>query len=347
MARTQARVSTYLNTALLSLSACLLAIACGGSGSNAVQPPGVPVLYGDGSGGALAPAVSGSLAALNTQFSSITIPVGVTLTVPSGTVLRSTGPVVIGGTLEVSTGEIGGEVSDDTDVDATTLSTVLSNAGAGVSRRAAGVGEFGDTTDDVSPGLGGVGLGASAQFLRFPGALAGGSGAGSPGNFGGAGGGGLTLLAHGAITITGAVTANGGGPQSGQGGGGGAGGVVVMASTVSVTLTGTISAVGSAGGGSGADSAPGGGGGGGVVILISPLNAAPTLNVLVGPGLGGPVGTPPTAAFRRGGAGGGACGGDGGNGGSVDALDVATAGAPGGAGLLFNITGVDPNGLLP
>jgi hypothetical protein len=259
-------------------------------------PAGALAAYGNGSDGALDINVntnwstsppSGSL-----QFTSITVDRGVTLTIPSGIVLRATGDVTINGTI-----------------------TVLSAGGTALT---GGVGNLGIALFPAT-GQGGVGLGQlQAEQVLHPPFIAGGGGAG----FGASGGGALAIYAQGDIRISngGKITANGdtGGaaPAGASGGGGGAGGVIVLLARGGVSVAGLLQANGGNGGrggnsGGGLAGGGGGGGGGGIIHLLAPSISAPSLLLQVAGGMAGADGTGGTP---EGGWGGGACGGNGGDG---------------------------------
>ncbi len=186
---------------------------------------------------------------------------------------------------------------------------------------------------------------------------------------GGAGGGGLRILAKGPITFNGAnllATGDTGSvaPLPSAGSGGGSGGVIVLVSDTSITITNSAftmsggtgsnaNMVGAIGGGGG-----GGGGAGGCVILI-----APTISLPANPGwlvaLGGPPGLDQTPGggsdLRHGfGGGGNACA-AGGNGGllflaaaGIPVSDPGRRAATGGSGRAISVaTGaVKPSALL-
>lgn len=262
------------------------------------------------------------------DFVNFTVNSGVTLTVPSGLVLRCTGTFTNNGTIVVDTAAGGGSMSGSnyySDAVVTALSAVP--AEAGVALAPAGNGEFADGSATRQGGVGGIGLGElQARMLLMPGIKAGGGGGASMFGEGGRGGGSLVVLSQGALLVTGVVRADG---APGISGGGGAGGILILASSDSVSTT--ASALLSAKGGKGSDhffAAPSGGGGGGILHAISPvLQISGTNDAGAGlRGTGGAIFGDPLLA----GGGGGACGGDGGRGAnaeysgmSVDAEDGA------------------------
>jgi hypothetical protein len=348
MLPTRERVSTHLTTALLGLSACLFAIACGGSNSNAVQPAGVPTLFGDGSFGNKTISANTVLADLNPQYGNFTVDAAVTLTVRSGTVIRCTGAFTNNGTIAVSTGTRGGQTIGS---DSTSDSPAARSAGVGYSEQGAGNGEFGSSASIRSGGPGGGGLDESSRYIRIAAHNAGGAGGGTEFTAGGAGGGGFTVLAFGAINVASGAAINADGLGNGAGAGGGAGGVIILASRTSITVLGAdvLTARGATGGVQSSSGGIGGAGGGGIVHCISPSNSIPPASVNVGGGgamPNGPFGIV-TASPRSGGGGGGACGGDGRNGGQVDTAGTPLGGPSGDNGDFFDNSGVDPTGLFP
>jgi hypothetical protein len=255
------------------------------------------------------------------QCTNFSISGGVTLTVPSGTVIHATGTVTIAGTLTVGNSPFGFGWAQ-------TLPNFSNGAFA------------------QSP--------FALRKLLHPGSLGGGSGInivlfanGAPPNAGngsgGSGGGSLVIAAAGAVSITGTINANGevgsgDGTEFADGGGGG--GIVIIASKTSVSNSGTINAQGGQGTAavSGAYCASGGGGGG-VVHLLGPSITAGTLgtNVVL---TGGPAGTGNVAV--SGCNGGGAMGG---NGGAPAPASGGSASA-GAIGLLINSIVTDPSTLF-
>jgi Collagen triple helix repeat (20 copies) len=301
--------------------------------SNATTTPTINVafplvsIYGDGSDG-----TTGGVCAITSatnwattdpgkaiQCTNFSVSSGVTLTVPSGTVIRATGTVAISGTITVL----------QSTMPAYQASVADSNGDAGIALPAFTLRQL------VKPGPGGGGPGGAIPYGTF-------SPAGA-----GFGGGSLVILSEGATTISGLIMANGGGPGSDSYGdslGGGAGGIIVLASKASINNMGTLSAIGGQGNAAGTFSsggvlyAPGGGGGGGVVHLLSPNNTAGTVNVG-----GGNVGSGTTGSYT-GGNGGGASGGNGGIGTQYDENNgnVTVTATPGSAGLKILTTVTDP-----
>jgi len=297
-------------------NAALTRYVCNG----AQGPQGIPgpagessadAIWGDGGDGALTVASSldwsASPPAGTLQYSSITVNAGVTLTIPSGLVLRSTGAVTVNGTIQVRT------------------NPVSLSIGVAASRPGAEGGSNATGGAALSPLL--------ARLLVNPSADAGGWGGGSAA-YAGPGGGAVVLLAKGALAVSssGAIRADGGNGLTASGGqntgGGGAGGVVVLASATSIANDGTISARGGAGGAhypippapTDQDTSAGGGGGGGIVLQIAPSisGVAPSVT-------GGAAGTGAWSVGYAGG--GGACGGAGGRSGGPSG--GATAGSTG------------------
>lgn len=314
---------------------------------NADDCGGQIALFGDASSGDLtltadadwsAPGAAPAL--LN--FANLVVPAGVTLTVPSGVVLRCTGDVLIDGAIVGTGGAVGGDLDFNAENADLFQFPALRAPDAGVARGPAGFGEIDDAGRDARPGTGAVGLNAlQARMLRAN-PFGGGGGAGDGAGTGGAS---ITLIARGAITLNGSISCNGG-PALGSGGGGGGGGVVILASNVAINLAGAVAARGGPGGavgtisiGSDANAVPvvavagGGGGGGGIVHLVAPSIAiAPNAAVDITGGAGG-LGLRTVAPITRmGGGGGGACGGNGGDGGAVLPDNTAGTGVSGASG---------------
>lgn len=282
----------------------------------------------------------------NAQYTDFTINTGITLTVPSGTIIRCTGTFTNSGIVVVQRGASGSQQLGHENA----IDSVYVPAEAGVGFAAAGPGEFGDNLGTRSGGLGGLGVSEfQARLIRPAPLQAGGGGGGVFGGPAGAGGGGFTVLAKtGIINNTGAVIIADGGigaPQPGGGGGGG-GGIIVLATPGTVTQAGTITANGGDGAPSGTFAGPGGGGGGGIVHLLAPSIAA-TGTISVAPGVGGTPGAAKSVSINplQGGGGGGACGGNGGRGGDVNPPGTPQAPGPASAGYFLQ-TLADPTSLF-
>ena len=304
-------------------------------------PPGVDGalrVYGDGSAGARTVSDDIELDDPTAQHTDLTIAVGGTLVVQSGTVIRCTGTFTNNGTLLVQTGAQGARCLQN----AAPSTPSHRPADRGMALGAAMNGELGDNTALRFGGPGGEPLNEQqARATLEPGVHAGGGGGcGSTyGGEGGPGGGSVTVLAATAIVNNGVINVT---PRTAPyygGGGGGAGGALILASRGSVTNNGTLRADGAAGGdafaGGGATQAgsgAGGGGGGGIVHLLAPVIQAAGV-VSVAGGIPGPPGGTGflTTVLRFGGGGGGASGGRGGRGGNVTGNDAeaALAGEPG------------------
>jgi hypothetical protein len=324
-------------------------------------------IFGDGSAGAKTVAASeewtGDTAPTNLQFTDVTVNSGVTLTVPSGTVIRCTGTFTNNGMVVVQTGAQGAFVTTSV-ILGTARGGVHVEGESGISVRAAQSGEFGDDTGDLRAGVGGQGLTTEqARTILTPGVKAGGGGGAGGSDFvlvssfngGSAGGGSLVVLCQGALTNNGTITADGddsifnfGGPPIISGGGGGGGGVVVLASKTSTTnaATGTIQARGGAGQDSDTNEGPAGGGGGGIVHLLAPVVSALGAADVTG-GTAGVQGAAAsvTVSPRGGGGGGGGSGGTGGGGGGVDMGDNPGAATAGQDGFVLTTT-ADPSALF-
>ncbi|MFZ5445521.1 MAG: DUF7151 family protein [Myxococcota bacterium] len=315
----------------------------GATGPSGPQgPAGQLGIYGDGSAGALLVPVGNTLdlstvAGVNAlpfrqnlQFSSVTI--SGTLIVPSGTVIRCTGDVTISGTLFVLPGTgpaTGGVAHPGISLAPATsfrggtglallsaahvVSTPVSAGGAGV---------------QPSPSSGGEGGGAFSLFAR----------------------GNVSIVVGGSINANG----NNGGVVSGGadlgGNGGGAGGVVLVVGRNALSVAGAVRANGGAGGaglnGNGGTNGAGGGGGGGggIIHLLSTSSISVTGTVQAN---GGASGTDAAGTTNTAGGGGGACGGSGGRGGANDVFGnpFSPAGA-GSAGYVLQTVVASPENLL-
>jgi hypothetical protein len=252
------------------------------------------------------------------QCMNFSISSGVTLHVPSGTVIRATGTVTISGTLMVDPGAAQGLYSI----------AVTANGNA----------------------YGGVALSASIQRrLTNPGIFGGGNGGANNvivQNYG-VGGGSLSIFAAGALTIEpGALISanggNGGHETAGYADGGGAGGIILLASKTLIYNAGTVSANGGNGAPSGSTPGgpvdSGGGGGGGIIHFFAPSGQLTKGTAYVNGGA--TSGSTSGTGFSFGG---GACGGNGGNGSSTSSGLTVTSGT---AGNVFTTTAADPATLL-
>ena len=286
-------------------------------------PEGTASVYGDGSDGTTSGVCDiasninwvTSPPSTDIQCTNFTVVSGVTLTVPTGTVIHATGTVTIYGTITVQAGAAQGLYQAATD---------LANEGGGI----------------ALPRF-------SQRKTLNPGPFGGGNGGGSNLSLGlyGLGGGSLVILAEGSLTIEpgGAITANGtnGGQETSSGfsDGGGAGGIIILASKTSVANDGTLTADG----GSGAAAIvsltdAGGGGGGGIIHLLAPSGQITLGTTHI---LGGSVGGGNTNSNGSG-FGGGACGGNGGNGSNI----VNITSQSGSNGNVFTTAVADPSTLF-
>ena len=292
---------------------------------------GVLRVYGDGSAGAKIFANNTVFQEDNPQFTDLTINPGVTLTVPSGTVIRCNGQFNNQGTISVQTGL----------------------------REAPKYGENGSLVSAASSAglesLGGNGgtampLGIIKQTLRL-GLLAGGNGYQERGDSGGVGGGNFAVICRGSVTNSGTIVANGSNAAAQYRGGGG-GGYIVLASSTAVSNISTIQAIGGNGGTFMATDVnftgygPGGGGGGGIVHLIAPtIDSTGSIDVSGGTGGAAANAGSITGLLYFGGGGGGGSGGDGGRGGAVNPNNIADNSAqsaePGTVGQILQ-TNADP-----
>jgi hypothetical protein len=183
------------------------------------------------------------------NFTTITIPAGVTVQLVTGTlasgpvVWLATGAVDIEGTLDLS-GATGHPPTNPA------IQTLRVPAAPGPGGYTGGVGGNGGTLA-TEPGLG--------------------PGGGAAGGFNGCGGGGAFTGNSFLVPLFGG---SGGGGQGGAGfggGGGGGGGAILIASSSSITVNGTISANGGTAGSQGGALNGGGSGAGGAIRLAAPL----------------------------------------------------------------------------
>lgn len=297
---------------------------------------GVLGLYGDGSSGDITIA-NGADFNEASLFHDVTIPLGLTVTVPSGIVIRCTGIFENRGTLVVSPFALGAKRGND-DVDITSPSVRIAHAG--VSAGPAGNGAARDGAPNIAGGQSSDGLDESTARRILHVTAYGGGGGGTYGYAegastgsieAGAGGGSILIACSGGIvnSTTGTIRANGTDGPSGNGAG--AGGIVILASSSGITNSGTIEATGGDGGAPIAANvvAAGGGGGGGIIHLLAPgIDNSGTSSVSGGSG-GAAGGLVPLGLGSSGGAG-GSSGGKGGNGGNVTgSLLAASSGSDG------------------
>ena len=229
---------------------------------------------GDGSDGAFSPTSNTTLNADSYDFTTVTIPSGVTVTVTGSAALdiRARGAVNIAGAL-VLDGGTGGDVSSTTGASggaggpggsaggSTAYSSGASNPGSGSGGGAAG--------GSSSYGGGGGGAGHAAAgasgFHLNPGAC---GGVGSHGSGGGAY---VTIEANALVGGSGGGGGGyGGAANAGGGGGGGGGGALKIAAPI-ISISGAISANAGRGGNNlaGRDGGGGGGGSGGSIWLVA------------------------------------------------------------------------------
>ncbi len=261
----------------------------------------------------------------NLMFTDFTVNAGVTLNIPSGTVIRCTGSFTNHGTIQVFLAGAGGGNPGGTPPGM--IQPAIALPDPGISRRAPEVAELGDDSQFRRGSAGGAGiLSLQGRFLLHPGIKAGGGGMGTFANGGGDGGCSFTVLAKTAVvnSETGTINADAFGGAEGSGGGGG--GIIILASKETVTNNGALSAKGGDGGPSNAETGPGGGGGGGIINLLAPVinQGAGATTVVTGGLAGEAIANSVTTTPRWGGGGGGACRGKGGNGGHVDAGGTVT-----------------------
>lgn len=219
------------------------------------------------------------------NFTTINIPPGVTVkfapnTTNTPVTLLASGNVTIAGTIDLN-GTAGAAATSGT-----SLANSRGIGGPGGFDGGAGANGIASTTGGSGLGPGGgagasSGSGAGAGFLN----------AGANGSGGAAGG-----VAYGTPTLLpliGGSGGGGGGASFGNTGaaGGGGGGAILIASSGTITFTGTIRAVGGTGGGFGIGGAGGGGSGGAVRLVATTLTGSGgTIDVRAGAGGSGAVG---------------------------------------------------------
>jgi hypothetical protein len=301
-------------------------------------------IYGNGSGGDVTISSNTALSNVNVQYEDLTINSGITLTVPSGTIIRSNGTVTINGAIAVSNVGSGGNLESSSSNGITYYA--ITQPSLGNAKRSAGFPEVGSNASDLYGGVGGFPLseGEARAILRLHPRGCGSGTSSMNGEVGGAGGGSFTILAKNGIIVSDIGSIRAPGASSANGGGGGAGGFVVLASSGSIVNGGLISAIGGDGGASFADSAAGGGGGGGAVHLLAPTISAGIISVAAG--ARGSSSVPVSKTTRRAGGGaGGGCGGRGGNGNDLGVSNLQVTGAASTAGLTLQ-TITDPVSLF-
>ena len=287
-----------------------------GNGSwQAASGGGSTSSYGDGSAGSL---IISSVTNWNTdppnnqnlQFTDLTI--NANLTVPSGTIIRCTEAFTLANGVTI---------------------TVLPTTSYDDPGAVDGFPYGGKTVNNNHIRFGGIGASSDLEALKALSNNKGGSSGASVGlnvaesSYGSLGGGRLTIICQGNLSVNGTINANGQSTPNPSatnlantvGAGGGGGGVVVLASTGTVAISGVVNANGGNGANgenlSGSGEGGGGGGGGGLVFVIAPAaNAVSTTNISVAGGTGGTNKSSSTTDSP--GTGGGACGGNGGNGGA-------------------------------
>ncbi len=221
-------------------------------------------IYGDGSAGDITISANTDWSTTpptngNYMFNSLIINSGVTLTVPSGTVIQCKTTFSNSGTITVKHGTLGRAWAGNTDGGNT---DVLGNTMA--SRKAYPNSETYRRLTNL--GLKAGSAGTTGGFVGTE-------------TFGGNGGGTFTVLAATGITNSGTINASGqtptpysAPPNDKPGCGGGGGGFVLLASNANITNSGTVNSSGGNGQDAGSSSADygGGGGGGGLIHFISP-----------------------------------------------------------------------------
>ena len=276
----------------------------------------VKVIGGGGDEGVLNITADTTLDLGEYYLSSFTVASGVTVTIPAFARIFVSGDVSIAGTINVTSGLLGGS-----ELPTSVVGTIGNLPGAG-----AGSGSGGSYNYALQQ----AGSGGNSGFIQNA------SSEGGITAAGGNGGGGLVIESGGDINITGNVNTNGdaggvgtvgSGTPDISGGGGGSGGLQLYKTvgTITATAAAVLQANGANGGNANSGDAYGGGGGGGgrIVFLAPTINvSAATIQVNAG-SLGTGIGNQ-TPGIALGGGQGGGFGGTGGGG--NPASPVATAG---------------------
>lgn len=300
-------------------------------------------IYGNGARGSRQIKSDTTLEVNGHLYQNFVVDSGVTLTVPSGTVIRTTGSFTNNGTIRVARFAKGGtSLASSLNV----LTRGSKPALPGIAPASSGFGTFG--SGNVASPFGPSG--ADIGLLLYPGPMGGGGGGpgdGIDGGFGGVGGDGggtLVVISRGAFVNSGTIDASG--DDGTAGGGGGGGGLLVLASRVSVTSTGPIKVNGGNGALPTTVSGSGGGGGAGGVNVISPSIADNgTINFAGGAGVFASGPGQVTSTLRSSGGCGGASFGAGGQGGGIANDGSVFEAQPGSAGKV-NFIKVKPEGLF-
>ncbi len=302
--------------------------------TGATGAPGNLRVYGSGSGGFRNITASGDLTDDDTEYTSFNVAAGVTLTVPSGVVIRCTGGFSNAGTIVVGNGATPGTAPD--------AYTPEVAPGAGLAFGPSGNGISVATNANVHGGFAGGSLGVAARRLMVRGPLGGGAGGGCYAGAGGSGGGAFAVVAQGDVNNLGTIKANG--VDGSFGGGGGAGGLIVLMSATSVrnSAASSLQVAGGAGGVSNFNNTAGGGGAGGVIHLISPSVTNPASLYYIS---GGAPGSNSAATSVSTNHGSGGAGGSFVNPGGAGASAVTgMAAANGGSGAIYSSQVTDPSG---
>lgn len=312
----------------------------GTNGTNGAD--GMDAAWGDGSAGARVISADESFDDDNLQYTDFTVDAGVTVTIPSGTIIRCTGTATINGTINIDTaGSSGGPSS----LGAHKL------ASQGLSSQSAGNGEVGSNASNRQGGYTALALDSTlGRSIIRPPVFAGGAGGGGIGGSGtnGEGGGGFAIYCKDGINISGTGIISAAGGYGGNCQGGGAGGVIVLASSGTVTHTGAVRARGATGGAWSTACGSGGGGGGGLIHILAQTITGNdgNLSVSAGSGIAAQGAGTVTQATRSGGGAGGALFGTGGQG-AIAFTDGATSvSQAGSSGLIIKRSGFDPAGML-
>jgi hypothetical protein len=308
----------------------------GTNGSNGSDgQDGMDAAWGDGSAGAKVISANETFDDDNVQFTDFTVNSGVTVTVPSGTIIRCTGTATINGTINVDPAGSSGQPN-----------SLGSNkpASQGLSSQSSGDGEVGSNGANRQGGYAATALDSTiGRSIIRPSVFSGGAGGGglSGTSTTGEGGGGFAIYCKDGINISGTGTIAADGGYGGNCQGGGAGGVIVLASLGTVTHTGIVRASGATGGFTSIFCANGGGGGGGLIHILAQTITGNNANLVVtgGSGISAQAAGTVTQATRSG-------GGAGGQGGIAYTDGSTSVSQAGSAGLVIKRSGFNPAGML-
>lgn len=309
---------------------------------------GMDSAWGDGSAGNVSVDGDKTLEDDNTQYANFTVSAGITLTVPSSTIIRATGVCTIDGHITVTASGYPGTI-----VSASLDTPYHTTPQQGISLYPAQNGRIRSGNLATSVASAGRAAGESiARFITRPPLFFGGGG-GDGLNSGvtitsGAGGGSVALYCKEGIDVAGSIKAGGGYGGNCRGSGGGGGIILASSGPVTTQAGAEVWARGTTGGTATSSCCSGGGGGGGLIHILAPtINlAANTTSVVGGDGVASRAAGTVTGNPWSSGGGGGASIGAGGNSASVAADGSCSASSAGDAGVVLQRIVDNPAGIL-